>query len=51
MTSAHQDGRDGEDRLTQHHGDEDGNDWNVEATDPRPTGAGAGETPEEGRGR
>ena len=35
----------GED-LTQHDADDVSEDWDVKATDPRPTGAGEGETPE-----
>ncbi|HLS45661.1 MAG TPA: hypothetical protein VK045_09520 [Ornithinicoccus sp.] len=31
--------------LTQHDADDVREDWDVEATDPRPTGAGPGETP------
>jgi hypothetical protein len=32
--------------LTQHGADDISEDWDVAATDPRPTGSGAGETPE-----
>lgn len=33
--------------LTQHGADDISEDWDVAATDPRPTGAGVGETPEQ----
>ncbi|WP_109474119.1 hypothetical protein [Ornithinimicrobium cavernae] len=35
-----------DDGLTQHGADQVSEEWDVAATDPRPTGAGAGETPE-----
>lgn len=34
------------DEFTQHGADDVSEEWDVQATDPRPTGAGEGETPE-----